>query len=230
MFKSAFGFALALTASVPAFASNLVTNGDFAGGNAGFTSGYTYVAPTFNSMYPESTYTVFNNANGVHDQWAAVTGQGGAGDFLIVNGATAGNIDVWKSVSIAVTPNTNYFFEAYATNVCCGAFVGSSSKLTFAVDGDATSATLSTFDTAASPVGTWQFLSNTWNSGSNTSVTLTLKNASTEFSGNDFGVDSINFGTVSIGGVPEPTSWAMLITGFGMVGFAARRRRSAVAA
>lgn len=32
---------------------------------------------------------------------------------------------------------------------------------------------------------------------------------------------------VSIGFVPEPGTWAMLITGFGMVGFAARRRRMA---
>ena len=31
-------------------------------------------------------------------------------------------------------------------------------------------------------------------------------------------------------GVPEPASWAMLIAGFGLVGAAARRRRSAVAA
>lgn len=30
--------------------------------------------------------------------------------------------------------------------------------------------------------------------------------------------------------VPEPKSWAMLLTGFGLVGFAARRRRVAVAA
>ncbi len=28
------------------------------------------------------------------------------------------------------------------------------------------------------------------------------------------------------GGVPEPATWAMLITGFGLVGFAARRRRN----
>jgi hypothetical protein len=30
--------------------------------------------------------------------------------------------------------------------------------------------------------------------------------------------------------VPEPTSWAMLLAGFGLVGFAARRRRITVAA
>ncbi len=43
--------------------------------------------------------------------------------------------------------------------------------------------------------------------------------------------DDITFGTEIPGGVvPEPASWAMLITGFGLVGFAARRRRAAVAA
>jgi hypothetical protein len=33
----------------------------------------------------------------------------------------------------------------------------------------------------------------------------------------------------SIGGVPEPTSWAMLIAGFGLVGAAARRRKALIA-
>jgi hypothetical protein len=35
---------------------------------------------------------------------------------------------------------------------------------------------------------------------------------------------------INVGGVPEPTSWAMLITGFGLVGAAARRRRNLVVA
>ena len=35
---------------------------------------------------------------------------------------------------------------------------------------------------------------------------------------------------LTIGAVPEPGTWAMLIAGFGMVGFAARRRRAAIAA
>ena len=33
-----------------------------------------------------------------------------------------------------------------------------------------------------------------------------------------------------VGGVPEPTTWALLVGGFGLVGVAARRRRTVVAA
>lgn len=41
--------------------------------------------------------------------------------------------------------------------------------------------------------------------------------------------DAINFGG-TVAGVPEPSSWALLIVGFGMVGLSARRRRTAIAA
>ena len=42
-------------------------------------------------------------------------------------------------------------------------------------------------------------------------------------------IDNVLIATAG-GVVPEPATWAMLLTGFGMVGFAARRRRAAVAA
>ncbi len=42
--------------------------------------------------------------------------------------------------------------------------------------------------------------------------------------------DQITFGSAVAGGVPEAATWAMLITGFGLVGFAARRRKVALAA
>ena len=41
-------------------------------------------------------------------------------------------------------------------------------------------------------------------------------------------VDSVKL--TDIGVIPEPATWAMMIAGFGLVGFAARRRRTAVAA
>lgn len=37
-----------------------------------------------------------------------------------------------------------------------------------------------------------------------------------------------SYGTASLGAVPEPASWAMMVGGFGLAGVAMRRRRSAV--
>ncbi len=42
-------------------------------------------------------------------------------------------------------------------------------------------------------------------------------------------IDNILISTVGEGAVPEPSTWALLLTGFGMVGFASRRRRPAAA-
>ena len=45
------------------------------------------------------------------------------------------------------------------------------------------------------------------------------------------GLSNISFeGRLAGGAVPEPSAWAMLLAGFGMVGFAARRRRMTAAA
>jgi hypothetical protein len=58
-------------------------------------------------------------------------------------------------------------------------------------------------------------------------TTLTFSGqAGAEF-GDSFSIDNFSF---SANAVPEPASWAMLIAGFGLVGAAARRRRTAVAA
>lgn len=43
----------------------------------------------------------------------------------------------------------------------------------------------------------------------------------------DVAVDDFTFGSARIGGVPEPTTWAMMIAGFGLVGAGMRRRKIA---
>lgn len=48
-----------------------------------------------------------------------------------------------------------------------------------------------------------------------------------ENGGGGFELDNVTFGNT--GAVPEPATWAMLIAGFGMVGFALRRRAGRVA-
>ena len=54
---------------------------------------------------------------------------------------------------------------------------------------------------------------------------------SIDFAGgaNFVGYDNITLGSAIAGGVPEPTSWALMIAGFGLTGAAMRRRRSVAA-
>jgi len=49
--------------------------------------------------------------------------------------------------------------------------------------------------------------------------------------GSAFSIDNIGIGAFSVGGVPEPATWAMMILGFGIAGTALRyqRRRAALA-
>lgn len=61
--------------------------------------------------------------------------------------------------------------------------------------------------------------------GSNIGYVLASSNA-----GGNFSLDDLTFNGGATGGVTEPAAWALLIVGFGGVGAAARRRRTALAA
>jgi len=208
-------------------AQNLVTNGNFEGGNTAFTSDYAF-APGGNST--EGQYTVRSNPfpwNGLFISAADHTT--GSGLMYVGNGSPTNGSVVWGSGLISVTQNTNYFFEAFVMNVCCaGPFPGNSpSILEFSVAGLATES-LGTATTNLALAGTWEGLSKSWNSGLNTSVTLSLINRNTAAAGNDFAIDDVFLGTAStVTPVPEPETYALMLAGLGIVGAIARRRRKA---
>jgi PEP-CTERM motif len=214
-------------ASVGVGAQNLVTNGNFEGGNTGFTSAYSF-APGGNST--EGQYTVRSNPfpwNGLFISAADHTS--GSGLMYVGNGSPTNGSVVWASGPIAVAQNTNYFFEAFVMNVCCSSpFPGNSpSILEFSVAGLATES-LGTATTNLALAGTWEGLSKSWNSGLNTSVTLSLINRNTAAAGNDFAVDDVFLGTTStVTPVPEPETYALMLAGLGVLGAIARRRRKA---
>lgn len=69
------------------------------------------------------------------------------------------------------------------------------------------------------------------NDGPNGVIDLVTRAQAGEFTGKGRVLQSLDgHQSFGVGGVPEPASWAMLITGFGMVGFAARKRNIAAMA
>jgi hypothetical protein len=220
--------ALVLAASAAGSASagaNLVVNGDFSAGNTGFSTGYTL-----------TTMTPFLFQNGVHGIYAvipigSVNGQaaygdwhnvttdpfGGNGNVYVADGATDPNVTVW-SETVAVKPNTNYTFSFYAaeiSNACC-------SNASFLPTVSGTNGAVLNLNAG------WQLNAPfVWNSGANTSAVLSMTDTNTSGGFNDFVLTDISF---SAAGVPEPGVWGLMFAGFGVMGAAMRRRRTAATA
>jgi hypothetical protein len=167
--------------------SNLIVNGDFSGGNTGFTTDYNFVPDIATSqveLWPEGTYSVVSNPNAVHSNFSPCSDHTGGGDMMVVNGAAAFQ-QVWCQ-TVAVMPNTNYIFEAYAASV----EPSSPAILQFAIQGILLGSPIS----LSSATCSWEQFYATWNSGASTSVEICITNQNTAQSGNDFAIDDIFFG------------------------------------
>jgi hypothetical protein len=173
---------------------NLVPNGDFEQGNTLFGSDYKYA--TINTV--EGEYTVGTDGS-AFNHWLENTGDhtSGHGMMLIGNGKATPD-RVWYAATIAVTPDTKYYFEAFVMNLCCAAGLGDGvnpvgpSVLSFYANGQLLGTRTS------SKLGVWEGMSTDWNSGSATTVELKLVNANTDALGNDFAVDDVYLGTIFI--------------------------------
>jgi hypothetical protein len=220
LFSSALAFAPAHAAT------NLIVNGDFSNGSAGFTTGYTYVAPSSNNaLWPEGLYTIAADPNSVHPYWVHVAGNN---PMMIVNGATSGTPVVWQENNIATARTGTYTFSANVMDVCCNnTFHGTNapSMIQFEVSTDhgATWSNLASYTSTTNDRGVSNLITGSFSALAGQGFDIRAINGSNALSGNDFALDNI-----TVQGVPEPATWAMLILGVAMIGFAARRRSEAV--
>jgi len=174
-----------LTASAPDFSNNLVDNGDFEGGNSGFTSDYGYNP---GNLVPEGVYDVLTNPQDDHPGFAPCNDHtSGSGNMMVVNGAGTPNQNVWCQ-TVSVMPNTQYVLSAWVTSVVAA----SPALLQFNINGTPIGGIFS------APGGTcnWQQFFEIWNSGGNTSATICIVNQNTQLGGNDFALDDIVFAPV----------------------------------
>ncbi|MGC4036374.1 MAG: PKD domain-containing protein [Chitinophagaceae bacterium] len=173
-----------LTAEVQG--SNLITNGDFSGGNASFTSEYNYAA----NNTTEGQYTVGTNPSTWNASLSSCKDHtSGNGKMMLVNGAPVAGVNVWKQ-TVTVTPNTNYAFSTWIDAL----YTPNPAQLQFSINGN----TIGNLITASLPTCTWTQFYTTWNSGSNTTAIISIVNKNTQIQGNDFALDDISFAPVLI--------------------------------
>ncbi|HRO17683.1 MAG TPA: proprotein convertase P-domain-containing protein [Ferruginibacter sp.] len=176
----------------------LIQNGNFESGNTGFTSNYTYVSnATQNGLYPEERYTVSNNPNYTHNNFWGADHTSGTGMMMIVNGSGSNPpINVWQQ-TVAVTPNTDYYFSAWAISMNSAAPFA---NLQFKVNGTQVGTTTGALPPRANnnnPPFDWVRFYGTWNSGSATSAVVSIIDLEQAAGGNDFAIDDISFGSIN---------------------------------
>jgi len=163
----------------------LVVNGDFSAGNTGFSSSYGY-CNAYNCLQPEGLYAIGPDPTFFHTNFFGTDHTTGTGNFMIINGSTIPNVNLWCQTIPAVVPNSNYVFSAWvrATNNI------SPAELQFSINGAVLGTTF--FGPSAVSAG-WLHFCTVWNSGASTNAAICIVNQSTALDGNDFGLDDISF-------------------------------------
>ncbi len=181
---------------------DLVTNGDFNQRNTSFYSDYAYVNSfavggysTGTGLYPEGKYAVVPNRNDsnvtkFHPAFKGVGHNRGnaAGEnddfYMAINGSSTQGQIVWQQ-TVEVLPGTSYNFTTWIASIN----LGNLSRLRFKINNDV----LGNQIVAPNTLNTWNQFFTTWNSGSNTTATISIINDNLILSGNDFGLDDISF-------------------------------------
>ncbi len=174
--------------------TELVVNGDFSGGNTGFTNAYGYTTAA-NGLFPEGLYGVGADPTFFHSNFWGRDHTSNSGKFLIVNGIGSAGVVIWQE-TVTVVPHTDYYFSAWAISLNS---VPPYADLQFNVNGSlvGTTAPLAARAGNNNPPYNWQRFYGNWNSGTATTAIIQIVDLQTALGGNDFGLDDVSFGTLA---------------------------------
>ena len=166
-------------------AQNLLMNGDFSGGNVGFTNDYTYV-PSGVSQTP-GTYSVRTNSQNFNPGYTLFYDHTtGSGNMLLIDGLPGSTKYAWTE-TVSVMTNTQYTFSCWATS----SDPYNVPTLQFSINGNQIGSEI----TLSTSSGQWQQFIAIWNSGANNSAAISVvdDNPNGYTYGNDFALDDFSF-------------------------------------
>ena len=207
---------LLITSSVHA---NLIVNGDFSLGDYGFSSQY----QNNTDLYAAGVYVVGSNPHTYH---AGAINFGdhtsGNGLMFMSNGSMTGDQTLWQE-TISVSENTTYIFSGYVTTWGRGGSDSDPSPpaLDFYINGEKQGERF----IVPAPNNNWTQFSFEWDSKLDSGAVLRVVDANLDAYGNDLSMDDLSFSATSVSPIPEPETYALMLAGLGVVGFAARRRK-----
>jgi len=165
--------------------SNLIYNGSFQLGNAGFFSNYTLVNQVTNPSGQQGIAGVSSSPNLFFNPFANCSDQDGNNAMLVADGATSPfPISILWLQAVPVQPNTDYTFTYWATSVVSA----NPAQLQTQING-----TLVNSTTLSSSVCSWQQITMTWNSGASDIAVISLRDLNIQSNGNDFAIDNLSF-------------------------------------
>ena len=170
------------------YSNDLIINGDFSAGDVGFTTSYILgTGGTWGSVSNPGTYSITTNPNLAHTNFFSFGDHTtGTGNMMVCNGASSANTVVW-SQTISIVPNTNYNFSAWVASTE-NMNAGDEAQLQFSINGSLIGSVFN----APLTGGNWVNFFTNWNSGANTSATITIVDQNT-IGNNDFALDDIFF-------------------------------------
>ncbi len=162
--------------------NELITNGDFNLGNAGFSTAYTFS----NTTAPGRCGIVTNARNANPNNWASCTDHtSGSGRFIWYDLSNTSNTNMWTERIDKLTPNANYVFSCWINTLD----PKSPATIGFLINGQSATSSF----TAPSSLCSWMQKIFVWNAGSSSSALITITNLSAVSEGNDIGIDDISF-------------------------------------
>ncbi|WP_309604014.1 PEPxxWA-CTERM sorting domain-containing protein [Phenylobacterium sp.] len=222
--------ATTLLAAAPAQAGNLLTNGSFESGLSGWTlggssgDGYPPVVITNLSGggYPTGAFgEVVPNDNAVGNPGFDAAGTHGL--YFVADLAHPQTLS--QVVSFVAGTSYTFGFDVYlpangAHNVNDATLSATVAGLTFA-----------SFSASASPVTSWNHFSGAGTALVSGAGAFTFSFNSFGYPAKDFVIDRAYFASTkdATHGVPERATWAMMVSGFGLMGASLRRRRALLA-